>query len=115
EEWGFLHAALHGHHESEDTGIFPSIADEHESVRATLEKLTADHRRIDPILARGDAAFAELPKTQAAIAVCRELKELLDPHLATEEAEIIPFLREAKEFPEPPNDEVAAMYAQGFA
>ena len=58
-----------------------------------------NHRLIDPLLERGDAAFAELPKTEAAAAVVRELGELLAPHLATEEAELIPYLRGIKGFP----------------
>jgi hypothetical protein len=115
EEWKSFHATLHGHHQSEDNGVFPTIAKEHESARATIEKLDADHRRIDPLLERGDAAFAELPNATGALAVVRELQSLLGPHLATEEAEIIPFLRGLKAFPPPPNDEAAAMYAQGFS
>jgi hemerythrin-like domain-containing protein len=115
EEWQNFRGALHGHHEAEDTGVFPSLAKEHESVRATIEKLGADHRRIDPLLEHGDRAFAELPKTDEALAVVQELEELLSPHLAIEEAELIPFLRGAKEFPVPPTDEIAEMYAQGFS
>jgi hemerythrin-like domain-containing protein len=115
EEWKSFHWTLHGHHDSEDHGVFPSIAGQHESARATIEHLSADHRRIDPVLERGDAAFAALPKTDEAATVVRELKELLDPHLATEERELIPFLRDTKTFPPPPNEEAAAMYAQGFA
>ncbi len=115
EEWKSLRATLHAHHEAEDNGVFPSIAGQHESVRATIERLSADHRRIDPLLERGDRAFAELPSSESAAAVIRELTELLHPHLATEEAELFPFLREFKAFPPPPDDEAAAMYAQGFA
>ncbi len=115
EEWQKFHATLHGHHEAEDNGMFPGLASQHESVRATIEKLGADHRRIDPLLERGDKAFAELPKAAAALAVVRELEELLTPHLATEEADLVPFLRGAKQFPPPPTDEVAEMYAQGFS
>jgi hemerythrin-like domain-containing protein len=115
EEWTWFHNALHGDHQSEDNGVFPNLAKEHESVRATIEKLGADHRRIDPLLEQGDKAFAELANVEGALAVVRSLGELLAPHLATEEAEIIPFLRPAKSFPAPPNDEAAAMYAQGFA
>jgi hemerythrin-like domain-containing protein len=115
EEWQRFRATLHGHHESEDHGVFPGLAGAHESVRATIEKLGADHRRIDPLLERGDRAFAELPRTDEAAAVVRQLGELLAPHLAIEEAELIPFLRQAKEFPAPPSDEVAAMYAEGFS
>lgn len=115
EEWQFFRGALHGHHESEDNGVFPSIAKDHQSARSTIEGLSADHRRIDPLLARGDAAFAALPKAEDAAAVVRELKALLEPHLAIEERELIPFLRAVQAFPPPPNEEVAVLYAQGFA
>jgi len=115
DEWKSFRATLHGHHEAEDHGVFPSLAEEQASVRATIEKLGADHRRIDPLLERGDRAFAELPRAEEAVAVVRELSELLSPHLAIEEAELIPFLRGAKEFPSPPSDEVAELYAQGFS
>src|SRR5689334_11838220 len=104
EEWKNYRGALHGHHESEDHGVFPGIAKEHESARTIIEGLSADHRRIDPLLERGDAAFAELPNVEAALAVVRELRALLDPHLATEEREIVQFLRLLKAFPPPPND-----------
>jgi hemerythrin-like domain-containing protein len=115
EEWKNFHAALHGHHTVEDTAVFPDIASKNESMRGTIEKLSADHRRIDPVLERGDRTFAEFPKTDDAKAVVRELKELLDPHLALEEAEVVPFLRDAKIFPAPETDEMAAMYADGFS
>jgi hemerythrin-like domain-containing protein len=114
-EWQWFHNALHGHHHSEDSGIFPGLAKEHDSVRSTIEKLAADHRLIDPILERGDRAFADLANgTSEAIVVISELQALLNPHLAIEEAEIVPFLRDAKEFPTPPDDFVE-MYAQGFS
>lgn len=115
EEWQKFHATLHGHHESEDNGLFPHLSREQESLRATIEKLGLEHRRIDPLLERGDRSFAHLSKTDEAALVIRELRALLDPHLALEEAELIPFLRSAREFPPPPTDEVAAMYADGFA
>ena len=115
EEWEKFHAALHGHHSVEDSSMFPDLAAKHESLRATIEKLGADHRRIEPLLERGDRVFARLPETDEALAVVRELIRLLDSHLALEEVEIVPFLRPAKQFPTPPNDEVAEMYAQGFS
>jgi hemerythrin-like domain-containing protein len=115
EEWKTFNATLHGHHHSEDTGVFPNIAAEHASLCAVIEQLSADHRRIDPLLERGQAAFAALPNATDARAVVRELSALLAPHLATEEREIIPFLRGMKVFPPPPDDNAAAMYAEGFA
>ncbi len=115
EEWKSFQMTLHGHHEAEDTGIFPSFAKEHEALRPTIDRLSADHRKIDPLLEQGARGFAALPSTDEAARVVRELRALLDPHLAIEEAELIPHLRGAQEFPAPPNDEMAAMYAQGFA
>jgi hemerythrin-like domain-containing protein len=116
EEWQSYHQTLHGHHEAEDNGMFPSMRQQSESLAKTIDKLGADHRLIDPLLERGDRAFAELAaQPSAAQAVVRELLALLGPHLALEEAELIPLIRGAKEFPTPPNDEAAAMYAKGFA
>ena len=116
EEWQSFHFHLHGHHEAEDQGVFPGIVAEAASLATTIDRLSADHRRIDPLLERGDRAFADLPgAVDAAAAVVRELQALLDPHLATEEAELIPFLRAAKVFPAPSTDAEADLYAEGFA
>src|SRR5690349_2263074 len=70
EEWQSFHATLHGHHEAEDNGMFPSMRTQSESLAKTIDKLGADHRLIDPLLERGDAAFAELTgETGKALAV----------------------------------------------
>jgi hemerythrin-like domain-containing protein len=114
-EWQKFRAALHGHHEAEDSGMFPNIASQHESARGTIAGLEADHRQIDPLLERGDAAFANLSEPRAALDVVTTLLKLLTPHLATEERELIPYLRLAKTFPAPLSEEAAKMYAEGFA
>jgi hemerythrin-like domain-containing protein len=114
EEWTAFHQALQGHHHSEDTGIFPDLATKHPETRATIETLTADHHRLDELLERGDRAFAELPNDEAA-RVLAAIRDLFNSHLALEEAEIVPHLRDFKEFPAPPDEAMAAMYAQGFA
>src|SRR5688500_899163 len=59
-EWTQFHGALHGHHESEDTRIFPTISAEHPAVATVIAQLMADHRQIDPLLERGDRVFARL-------------------------------------------------------
>jgi hypothetical protein len=115
EEWKSYHATLHGHHTAEDTGLFPNVAGREPALVPVIEGLTADHHRIAPLLEEGDRAFAALPATERALAVVGELSALLDAHLATEEAKVVPFLRAAKAFPPPANDAEEQMYAQGFA
>lgn len=107
--------ALHGHHMFEDANIFPDIKNKHPDLASAIDKLTEQHHRIDPVLEKGDAAFAGLAHPENAETVLNELKMLLDQHLAFEEAQITPGLRGAKEFPVPADDNMAAMYAQGFA
>jgi hypothetical protein len=111
DEWRSFHEHLHGHHEAEDTGVFPSLHGIPDDVK---ERLMADHQRIDPLLTRGDQTFAALPDTLEARAVFTELQDLLHPHMATEEAEVFPHMRGMREFPAPSAEEVA-LYAEGFA
>src|SRR3989344_7467031 len=85
--------ALHEHHTVEDSNIFPDIRSKHPELASALDKLAAQHHSIDPILARGDEAFADLAHPENAKAVLEELKRLLDEHLSFEEAEITPSLR----------------------
>lgn len=116
EEWTQYRGALHGHHQVEDTGIFPGLRQQSASLAATLERLEADHRRIDPLLEEGDRAFADLPRAiEAATRVVGELRALLDEHLAVEEAEVVPFLRGTATFPPPATPAEAELYASGFA
>jgi hypothetical protein len=115
DEWKSYHGTLHGHHTVEDTAMFPSMRSEHPEIAATIDQLSADHRRIDPLLERADAAFAELPKTDGAAAVVAELLDILDAHLALEEKYLVPFLRDARQFPAPSTDAEAEMYAGGFS
>ena len=115
EEWQRYRGALHGHHQVEDSAIFPDLRSQRASLEPTLDRLSAHHRSIDPMLEDGDRAFGELPKSDTATKIVAELRALLDEHLALEEAEVIPFLRGAREFPAPPDEAAAAMYADGFA
>jgi hemerythrin-like domain-containing protein len=115
DEWRNYRGALHGHHEMEDSRIFPHLAAHEPSLAGTIERLKEDHQQIEPLLGRGDDAFAVLPKTESAMAVVAELSAFLGPHLATEEAQLVPFLREAREFPAPSSEAEVELYAQGFA
>jgi hypothetical protein len=116
DEWKKLCEKLHGHHQVEDQNVFPGLRAQHASLAAVFDQLSADHRRIDPLLAEGERAFAELPRsTTDATAVVTKLSALLDPHLALEEEHVVPFLRDAREFPPPASDAEADAYAEGFA
>ena len=114
-EWQWFRGALHGHHESEDTRMFPFLRAEHPELATIFDRLAADHRAIDPLLEQGDRAFNDPFDAAAASTIVSSLQRLLDQHLALEEAEAIPLLRPAKQFPAPSSDDEAAMYAQGFA
>jgi hemerythrin-like domain-containing protein len=116
QEWQGYRGALHGHHGMEDANIFPSIGSEHPALGPVLARLSADHQRIDPLLERGDGAFAAIAaSTAAAEEVVAELTALLDAHLSLEEANIVPALRNSREVPSPSNETEAALYADGFA
>jgi hypothetical protein len=116
EEWTRFRAALHGHHTVEDTAMFPDLRAKQPELAAAIDQLDAQHRRIDPLLERGDQVFADLANQRAAARdLIATLAALLDEHLDTEERAIIRHLRGAKEFPLPPTDDVVAMYADGFA
>src|SRR5262249_16951900 len=117
EAWMKFDGNLHGHHEKEDTGIFPMMLGSHPELASAIAELEAQHNKTDPALDRGRTAFASLPGAAGdAVRVVRELTALLDAHLDFEEATIIPLLRTAKEFPaahvaEPELD----LFASGFA
>lgn len=107
--------ALHGHHVIEDTTIFPDIKSKKPDLASAIDKLTEQHQAIDPLLEKGDVAFADLAHPENAEGVLQELKTLLDAHLVFEEAQIIPSLRSVKEFPAPTDENMVSMYAEGFS
>lgn len=116
EEWQSYRATLHGHHTVEDERIFPSLRAAHPDLSAVFDRLDAEHRLVDPMLARGDLAFGDLLRhKQAAATLIAELRALLEAHLAFEEANIVRYLRSAKEFPTPGSEAELELYANGFA
>jgi hypothetical protein len=116
DEWKRYRDTLHGHHEVENTAIFPSMKEQHPELAAVIDGLYEDHRKIDPMLEEGDRAFAELgTQVRPAVRVVGSLGGLLHTHLETEEKHIVPFLRDAKAFPPPASEAEMEMYAQGFA
>jgi hypothetical protein len=115
QEWKWFRGALHGHHEMEDTRVFPHLRGARPELAEVIDRLSSEHHLIDPLLVRGDRAFTDDLDLAEARRVISELQVLLDRHLAFEEAQVVPHLRAAKEFPAPASDEEVAQYAQGFA
>jgi hemerythrin-like domain-containing protein len=116
ESWQFYRNALHGHHEAEDTKLFPHLLSEQPQLKDAVARLTAEHRQIDPLIEQGDAAFADLRARCAdASRVVGELSTLLDTHLAYEEAEALKFLRNEREFPPAQSEDEERMIVEGFA
>ena len=116
DEWRWFRAALHGHHTVEDTVLFPELRANQPALAATIDRLDAHHRAIDPLLERGDVLFADLARHRdAARELIATLAALLAEHLDAEECAIMPHLRGAKTFPPPPDDAMIAIYADGFA
>jgi iron-sulfur cluster repair protein YtfE (RIC family) len=116
QEWQSFHATLHGHHEAEDEGLFPLLRNRHAALAQVIDRLTSEHRRIDPLLEEGDRAFGVLAeKPDAAASLLSKLSELLDAHLASEEATVVPFLRDVRRFPVPATDTEAGLYAEWLA
>jgi hypothetical protein len=116
EEWTRFREGLHGHHTIEDTSMFPGLRAAHPELAATMDTLDRHHREIDPLLERGDQLFSDLQAHRAAARdLIATLASLLATHLDTEEPAITPHMRDAKEFPAPPDEAMLAMYADGFA
>ncbi len=115
EEWKRFREGLHHHHTIEDTSIFPGLRAARPDLAGGIDQLDVQHAAIDPVLEAGDRAFADLASPAAASAVIADLERLLAEHLDLEEQLVIPTMRDAKQFPLPPDEASQAMYADGFA
>jgi hypothetical protein len=94
--WGLFAEVLHHHHTGEDAGLWPLLLERVDASgdaegRATLEAMTAEHRRIDPLLdtcAAGFRGMAQNPTAAGRDALAADLTaaaEHLGTHLAHEE------------------------------
>jgi hemerythrin-like domain-containing protein len=87
---------LHGHHEGEDSGLWPLVRSLNPSAADLLDQMEEDHRQIAPAIDSlresthryaqddGDAA------RKAVIDALAALRAVLDPHLRMEETEMMP-------------------------
>lgn len=84
---------LHGHHEHEDAGMIPALADQHPELAPVLDRLSAEHRTIAGLIDDLQRVIAE--KDADAPRVLAEVERLIDElerHLAYEEEQLIPVL-----------------------
>jgi hemerythrin-like domain-containing protein len=87
---------LHHHHEAEDINLWPRLRERATDHHALLDDMEAQHRGIDPALARAEelgAAWAATADTAARDAFADAIEEFsaaLLAHLDQEEAEILP-------------------------
>jgi hemerythrin-like domain-containing protein len=87
---------LHHHHEGEDINLWPRLRERATDQQELLDTMEAQHRGIDPALARAEhlgAAWAETADPAARDAFADAIEEFAGPllaHLDQEEAEILP-------------------------
>jgi hypothetical protein len=116
EEWRAYREALHAHHHEEDAHVFPPMRDEHPELAQILDRLGAEHRRIDPMIERGERAFEQLTERAAeASAALAELTAVLAPHFASEEEHVVPLLRGQRDFPAAADEAQLTLFVDGFA
>jgi hypothetical protein len=96
QRWRLFAEILHGHHSGEDAGLWPLLLERVDAAgdvegRTTLEAMSAEHARIDPLLEACSAGFAQMagaPSGAARDALAQQLtqtREHLGAHLAHEE------------------------------
>jgi hemerythrin-like domain-containing protein len=91
--------SIHHHHTAEDDVLWPVLAAS-AGPHLDLAELTDDHTALDPLLDRiraGATAYAARPDEDAATALAvdlAELRDLLEEHIADEEASVLPAIEE---------------------
>jgi hemerythrin-like domain-containing protein len=87
-------AFLHHHHESEDAGLWPLVRARNPEAAPVLDRMSADHDEVDPLLERAlGAARRYRADAGAREELATALDELSGPllaHLAREEDEAMP-------------------------
>jgi hemerythrin-like domain-containing protein len=91
---------LHHHHRSEDEGLYPLVRSRDPHVAELVDAMHADHEAVASRIARVDAAAAEyaLGDSEAQrddlVEGLDDLEDVLLPHLAREEDEVMPVVAE---------------------
>ncbi|MGW3949704.1 nitroreductase/quinone reductase family protein [Streptomyces sp. NPDC004752] len=82
---------LHNHHQGEDLGLFPHLADRHPGFASVRERLTREHERIAELVEELRRAVSTREPAAARAEVIRLTQEL-EAHLAYEEEQLLPLL-----------------------
>jgi hemerythrin-like domain-containing protein len=93
---GFLEE-LHCHHTVEDEAMFPALVVRVPGADRLIRRTDADHAAMDEIVARMEAGLAVVRTGGAADALhagASDLADLLDEHLAFEDAEVVPLFEQ---------------------
>lgn len=94
---GFI-CELDEHHWAEDNTFFPEMRARIPAVADVLDSLDADHKRLDQLVARWPALVAAVadpkqpfePAKAAALAMGRDLRDLMQSHLEVEDRDVVP-------------------------
>ena len=97
ERWDFVGEALHHHHTCEDEHLWPLARRKAPESASVLDEMQAEHRTIDPLLARVGDGFRRLAAGDESVrpALAADLRALhgtLSDHLAHEERDAVPLL-----------------------
>jgi hypothetical protein len=88
-----LVAALEHHHVSEDRDLWPLLRAAAPHLGDGLDRLSGEHQRLDAALAELRTADVASPGDPRAVAVARDVRDLVHDHLAHEEPLLFPALR----------------------
>jgi hemerythrin-like domain-containing protein len=99
ESVAFFHGAVHEHHSEEERELFPAVLGaanagaERDGVRATVERLVAEHRQIEAMWSRLEPALQAVARGHDSDVDIAAVQRLVDTYLAHaryEEAEFLP-------------------------
>lgn len=84
------------HHGIEDAAMFPGLLARNAALAPVIERLTADHERVAEVLVEIDESLLALLDGGTDVATVRkhaqQLSDLLLPHLAYEEEQLLPVI-----------------------
>jgi hypothetical protein len=85
---------LHVHHTGEDIGLWPLVRAKNPAAGPLLDRMDADHKRIEPaitVLEKAAQAYGDDSSAQEhLLAALSQLSDVLLPHLQREELEMMP-------------------------